>query len=1205
MKKNRLAAALLLSTLVLFSNSTNAQQIINQDISNSTIENQTFDGSGGAVLVEINNNVTISNSIIQNNSAAVHGGSVYNNGTVTITDGNDSSYTIFNGNSSHAGGAISSLNGSTLNIGNFTLFENNNTFNTNGDAGGALYVSESTLNIGENVSFIDNTALSLQDPNTGAKGAAGGIYIYNSDVTIGDSVSFDGNESQYAAGGLYLWNNDGSTAEIGDNANFTDNSSEQAYGGAIGNFDGELTIGENATFSGNKAGTNGGAIANMNFSTTNGANITIDEEAIFSNNEASKGGAIYNDGKLTLNKATFTDNKAEIGGALYNTKNGTVNLTDVTFNKGNQNAANDIYNDGIINTEGTNNFNSNLSGNGTLINNGTINNSANVTTGILTNNIDAIIKGNGSLTITEDGSNDGLIEQEIININADNYTNNGSITAAKEFNNKSNLSGNGNLNITDGINNGNISQNKLELNGNFQNNSNVTVKDFTNNKNGFLTNEGNFIVNNNMNNSGTILNKGTFDSGTGNILNNTGTFINSGKDANFNATEIINKSIFGASDGANLNLTNINNDSGQLSISNGSSINISNQLSSLGGIVNVEEGSNTLILNGNNEFVGTLNVGNKNNISSTLDFQNGNILENAVVNIEKGGELILSDSSNAIFNEGDKIQGDLYLAEDAGDVTLNNYSLSAGEKSSLNGSNEAFYSQMGGNLNLTNNSILALKNMSTIKGGNINIDSSSQFIAAGENYGGISYLENLNTSGLFSAMNGGISEYNINNLNVGMNALGTADNQADFTIDVYARSNAEGEHGTDQFIGQNISGDGVINISDWNLGKDIFGWDAPIDRDINLDNIFKYDNIAPTINLTATKKEVFTPIGWYQLNNHGGITGNYTLNLTRFNPQVYRGQVTTLAQYMNQLAVNDMLFNHSMLLPSFKDEDIGYTGTMANRYAATNPVFAPYQYSRKDGGLWYRMYGTFETLQMSQGLSNVGNNAYGTIIGADFGLKELKNGWKFMPTAYIGYNGAHQYFAGMGAYQNGGQAGFLGTWYKNNFIIGGLIYGGVYQNSMDIAGHTDNTFNYFAGAATKAAYNWRFHRDWVLQPNLLLSYNFFGQQNWHSDFGQMGMMSGTLNGINLAPGLNLIWEKETFSIYATLQYMYNLNGAVDGRAGNVSLPHLYMDRGYIQYGFGVTKRFTDRCAGYFQTVFRNVGRTGVGFQLGFNILLGK
>ena len=1223
MKKNRLLAALLLGTIVFFSNSVEAQQIINQDISNSTIENQTYNGSGGAVLVEINNNVTISNSIIQNNSAAVHGGSVYNNGTVTIADGNDSSYTIFNGNSSHAGGAISSLNGSTLNIGNYTSFEDNKTFDTNGDAGGALYVSDSTLNIGNNVSFIDNSAMSLQDSNTGAKGAAGGIYSYNSDVTIGDSVSFDGNESQYAAGGLYLWNNDGSNAEIGDNASFTDNSSEQAYGGAIGNFDGKLSIGEKATFSGNNAGTNGGAIANMNFSTTNGANVTIGAGAKFENNTAgNNGGAIYNDSSLTLNGAIFSGNSAQQGGALYNTENGNSSLANVIFNAGNGSIKNDIYNagsiitsenntfasditnTGTINFGGTNTITSSISGSGSIINNGNIINNGSISTEILNNY--SQITGFGSIKIQGGGTNSGTIEQSIITINANDYTNNGTIITTETLNNDSDISGTGNLFIKNGHNNGIITQDALELDGSLENNKEITVSEFTNNESATLTNNGTFTVNTSMTNIGTIINKGNFDYGSGSVMENIGTFINSGEDAKMNATEIVNNNVFGAIDGASLNLTNIDNDNGTLLISNNSSISISNQKEALGGILNVEKGINYLDINGNSsDFVGTLNIGNSNNDISSLYFQNGNITENATLNIEKGGELYAFDSANINLNQGDIIKGDIFISDTAGDITLNNYSLATGENSTKEGGEEAFYTQLGGRLNLTNNSSLAMKNLSSIQGGDINIDSTSKFIALTEDYGGIYSLNNLNTSGLFSAMNNDIDEYNIKNLNIGTNILGSQDNQADFTIDVYGRSNAENEHATDQFIGENLTGNGTVNISDWNLGGDIFGWDAPIDRDITLDNIFKYDNIAPTINLTATKKEVFTPIGWYQLNNHGGITGNYTLNLTRFNPQVYRGQVTTLAQYMNQLAVNDMLFNHSMLLPSFKDEDLGYTGTMANRYAATNPVFAPYQYSRKDGGLWYRMYGTFETLQMSQGLSNVGNNAYGTIIGADFGLKELKNGWKFMPTAYIGYNGAHQYFAGMGAYQNGGQAGFLGTWYKNNFIIGGLIYGGVYQNSMDIAGHTDNTFNYFAGAATKAAYNWRFHRDWVLQPNLLLSYNFFGQQNWHSDFGQMGMMSGTLNGINLAPGLNLIWEKETFSIYATLQYMYNLNGAVDGRAGNVSLPHLYMDRGYIQYGFGVTKRFTDRCAGYFQTVFRNVGRTGVGFQLGFNILLGK
>ena len=724
------------------------------------------------------------------------------------------------------------------------------------------------------------------------------------------------------------------------------------------------------------------------------------------------------------------------------------------------------------------------------------------------------------------------------------------------------------------------------------------------------------LVADNINNYADITNKGALNSlgnitNTGSVYNygevnitgslrNYGEFVISGDSASLNVDYIINTSTLEITNGADISIGSIDN-FGRIDITNNSVLNLTNQDVNLEESFNIVSGSNKLVSAINTDIIGKINVGDGIN-NTILNLDNINIAEKTVTNITGHARLNLQNGASIVLESKDSMYGDLIL-DGKGSATLDNFSLISGDKSTLEGSELAYFEQKDGELKLINNSILSVQNASQIKNGSMLIDSTSSFILNGSEDGENTLnLQNLKISGKFNVMNSSCELFKIENLTIQNNNI---ENAVQYTIDIDARSNTE--NSSDKFIGTNLTGDGTLNLSDWNLGGDLFGWDAPIDRDINLDSVFKFDNVAPTINLSVTKKEVFTPIGWYQLNNTGGMNGNWSLNLTRFNPQVYRGQVTTLAQWMNQLAIDDMLFNHSMLLPSFKDEDGGYaySGTMANRYASTLPQYAPYQYSRKDGGLWMKMYGTFETLQMSQGLSNVGNNAYGTLIGADFGLKELKNGWKFMPTAYIGYNGAHQYYSGLGAYQNGGQAGFLGTWYKNNFIIGGLVYGGVYDNSMDIAGHTDSTFNYFAGAATKAAYNWRFHRDWVLQPNLFLAYNFFGQQNWHSAYGQMGMMSGMLNGVNIAPGLNLIWEKETFSIYATLQYMYNVNGAVGGRAGNVSLPHLDMDRGYIQYGIGFTKRFTDRFAGYFQTVFRNVGRTGVGFQLGFNWMIGK
>lgn len=533
------------------------------------------------------------------------------------------------------------------------------------------------------------------------------------------------------------------------------------------------------------------------------------------------------------------------------------------------------------------------------------------------------------------------------------------------------------------------------------------------------------------------------------------------------------------------------------------------------------------------------------------------------------------------------------MIQSDGTTNIDNTSnITLGEKSEIS----------GGDINITNNSVLNTVN-ANITGGNMTIDENSAFVVKN----GTFELDKIIASGdgamqnaLIHTMNGERNMSSIGELNIA--------NQANFNIDIHARSNQITSN--DQFMVGSMTGDGVARIDQWSLNGDIFGWDAPIDRNIVLDHIFVDKDGNPLEgNIEITRDATLTPIGWYQLNQHGSGAGAlYSLDMIKFNPHVFRGQVTTIAQWQNQLAIDDMLFTHSMVLPSFKDEDGGVasSGLMANRYAATNPLFAPYQYSRKDGGLWYKMYGNFENLNMNlSGLGRVGNNSYGALIGADFGLKELKNGWKFMPTAYIGYNGAHQTYPGVGAYQNGGQAGFLGTWYKNNWIIGGLVYGGIYDNVMNVGGHADNTFNYFAGAATKFAYNWRFHRDWVLQPNFMAAYNFFGQQNWHSDYGQMGMMAGMLNGVNVAPGINLIWEKETFSIYGTLQYMYNVNGAVGGQAGNVGLPQLEMERGYIQYGIGFTKKFTDRFSGYLQAVLRNAGRTGCGFQMGFNFLLGK
>ena len=806
------------------------------------------------------------------------------------------------------------------------------------------------------------------------------------------------------------------------------------------------------------------------------------------------------------------------------------------------------------------------------------------------------ITNNGDMSneYADEDTKGSIVADTITNMPEGTLTNDGDVTANNTFNNTGTVNntdeGLGTLNVKDGSNTGagEITQGIMNIasDGEFTNNNAITIEDELNNK-GILNNTvaddpdapvPSITVQNSTNDA---------------VLNNTNTINSEGKDADNQA--LITADTL-TNNGGTINLTN-------------SKVAVVYQADDISGTINVlgdtsEDVSEISITGNQPNFAGELNVGDDDN-SATAKLTAGNVVEDAVVDITSGSALNVDaasadDPTSLVMDSGDTYEGDLVL--DNGDVTMKDLNINTGDTPTTEGGTKPYYGQNGGSLTLEN-STLDMDDASQIQGGDLTVDKDSTFRSEKNGF----IVDNLESAGTVDGLNGGYEDYIVDdNQGTGTMRIGDedGDSTADFTTDIYARSNSNSNsdhYGSDDATITATDGEeGTINISDWNLNGDIYGWDAPIDRNIALDDIIKGqvdENV--TINFTATNKEVKTPIGWYGLHSNGN--GSYSFGLNRYNPAVFRGQITKIAQYQNQLMIDDMLFNHTMVDQGFKGND--YIASNPNRLASSGDLFPPYQYSRKDGGLWVKMYGTFENLQMNVG--KVGNNAYGTIIGADFGLKELRNGWQFMPTAYIGYNGAHQYWKGNGAYQNGGQAGLMGTWYKDNFMVGALAYGGVYNNNMDTPRGDDNTLGYFAGGAVKTAYNWRFAKDWSLQPNFLVAYNFFGQENWHTDFGQMGMMSGMLHGINIAPGVNLIWEKETFSIYGTLQYMYNVNQSTGGRAGNVGLPHVHMDRGYIQYGLGFNKRFSDRFSGFFQAVLRNVGRTGVGLQAGFQWQLGK
>lgn len=552
-----------------------------------------------------------------------------------------------------------------------------------------------------------------------------------------------------------------------------------------------------------------------------------------------------------------------------------------------------------------------------------------------------------------------------------------------------------------------------------------------------------------------------------------------------------------------------------------------------------------------------------------------NIGSTATLNLDTNGHFVISSSNNI-----------------SGGGTLN--VAGGGEYRVYAGSNGTF--DYG--LNVNSGSMTVITDATANFNNPVNVNSSTLRVSSGgANFnngltldhgylgilnGGFNVLNGLSVGSTVNTMNGVVATNNITgNLNIG--ASGTSE----YLIDISPKAGNSDKYAISGDI-TTTNNNGVIKVSDFSVVGPHTLVQSVTTQVFDPAGII--DPLAKGITFEATDKTVTTALGQYGLTSNGG--GSYTLGWKDFNPQVFRGQVATEAAYANQLTTNNVLFDHiGLVTQQMLAED------KPNVYANENPMFAPYQYSKKDGSLWYKGFGNIERLQLSQGI-NTQNNLWGSLVGADFPIVELKNGWKCLPTAYVGYTGGYQTYSDVNMYQNGGQAGVMGTFYKGNFITSLLANAGGYYNDMSVAGTRDQTGNWFAGLAAKSAYNIKLPKDFILQPNFLMSYNAFGQQNWNSDFGNASLSSGMLNGLNFGPGVNLILNKETWSVYATAQLMVNAMNGVSGNIDDVTLPTVKMGSTYISYGLGATKRIKDRLSLYGQVLFSNGVRTGVGFQGG-------
>ncbi len=285
---------------------------------------------GGAMYISRKSTLTMNASTFQGNTAQTEGGALYVTGGSKV----DITATAFTANEAVASGSY----GGAITVRSSTLTLTDSSFDGNKAAknGGALYIAY----VESSSSDADVTITNSDFTNNTADSYGGAIYS-TTHVDNSKAIVLDVRDSAFEAnaalkgGAVYLTS--GTDAYM-NNVQFTDNTNTTVDHDTKKDFNGgalylsESTVEINgATFSGNTAAYNGGAIGAYSDSHAILNNITATANAA-----SNAGGFLYNSGSVCdVYNSNLTENTAQkTGGAMSLHSEGTTNVYATTF-KGN------------------------------------------------------------------------------------------------------------------------------------------------------------------------------------------------------------------------------------------------------------------------------------------------------------------------------------------------------------------------------------------------------------------------------------------------------------------------------------------------------------------------------------------------------------------------------------------------------------------------------------------------------------------------------------------------------------------------------------------------------------------------------------------------------------------------------------------------------------------------------------------------------
>ena len=632
-----------------------------------------------------------------------------------------------------------------------------------------------------------------------------------------------------------------------------------------------------------------------------------------------------------------------------------------------------------------------------------------------------------------------------------------------------------------------------------------------------------------------------------------------------------------------------------------------------------ELGGTSLTVNGNGYSLdGENNTGLLVSDGQTLTFNDTNIKgfaptpeRQGALTVNDGGTVNINASNNDISLGNNSNTDVIYLDGTSSKASLNTQNgkaITVNDKiSSANSSNEL---NLNGDGNISfNNKVqqLTLTNENTNTVHNTYIDGVNYNL----NNGTVSFSkdEYLNGQGNKNTLN-----FNGGTLNIANNSVGTIDLAA---ININSNSNIMLDADLAQENMDRITADSataaqgaILNVSEINLlsdaTKDTVTINA-VDPAIMLD---ANDTLASHI-ATSVTEVAYSPIYKYGV-GYDATTGNFTFSrgssesYNNLNPSVMVGPVAAqLGGYVSMLDTYNNAFNN-MDMRMLNPASVRLAQKQANRYAITEEADGvTYTVNETNsGGTWVRPFAAYDSVGLKNG-PKVDNFSYGTFIGGDTSIHQFKNGGEGVLSAHVSYLGSHQSFNGNSIYQNGGNLGLTGTYYKGNFFTGLTVNAGASVADASTRYGNEDFPMFMAGVANKTGYNFEFKDGkFIIQPSLLLSYTFVNTFDYTNAAG-VSINGDPLHAFQISPNLRFALNtKNGWQPYLTVGMNWNIMNDSQFTANMATLPDLSL-KPYVQYGLGIQKTINDNFTAYGQVLIRNGGRNGIAANAGLRYIFGK